>query len=1059
MGTKVHCKNYLPGYYSMRDLNEESSSTYLSAFYGDKTLSNGQYYNGCLSRNLANLYPGYDKDTLKETMLQHEEIFKHQVFELHRLYKIQKDMMDEVRRKKLHKHQISMETSSSSSPVVSQMPSEEAQKWHKPSFPLVKSFSARPSVSGAEIINSPLSCTEGNSAQAGRIPFQNGCSLKDSEVSESRPSKVRRKLFDLHLPADEYIDTEEGEQSLDNKASDCSSYLPSRNHKSAPGSSSKVEPDVGFPRSVSCLNSSVGLADLNEPVQLAELTTTSVDFMGCTSGQGEMKDLDLEAKPKSQFLLGLPKETLQNPGVSSNHIEIKGNDRDWLSYIYEAGPSKAHFNCSLQGLQSNKSPLASQLKFDMLDKTHQALRKSQTDQSMGDSWRGRTVCDLELSGKGHDLSRLNHLEPVVASNISNPCTSVNSDLENGWSHSIPSWGKASSSLSQKLTSIQMHLPPLNSLGSLGRSCQSSTQSHEFFGDKWHLRNSGSKPDFEGGLSNRNSCFHGSSSGSKDVPYQFPSVSFEYMNYNKDEKVASERFINYGPGSHFKGSNIVDIKSLKDMNLNTVPSKSSSNGLVPRQSLLVIDEERKCEDHLKFLPWLKANPACKNEDTSTMKDSNSSNLSFLQAASNSLCNKNETMKGSNLHSPQDIAPAPCELDAGNRRNEEDNSVVDRKILGSPIFYNSYTPKDESSSLISTSVSLRCTPRGEGTKAESKIGVIDINLACDPESSMQIEDEVLVVEKESDKKAANLRTHIDLNLCASEDEIAVVPSVASKAISLKIAFEIDLEAPALPETEDDFQPAEEQKRHVNQDETVRLAAEAIVAISSSVQETNCCYPSEDLTEEPLLWFVEVVSSYIDDTDSKFGSESRAKDVVNTETSTSDELDYFEAMTLKLAEVKEEEYMPKPLVLENSKVEETVPVSLPGRPRRGHARRGRQRRDFQRDILPGLASLSRHEVTEDLQTFGGLMRAMGHPWHSGLARRSSTRNGGGRGRRRVVPDSAPNVVASTGPTLLIQQLNNIEVGLEDRSLTGWGKTPRRPRRQRGSAAVGNPPSIPLN
>ncbi|CAA3027871.1 Hypothetical predicted protein [Olea europaea subsp. europaea] len=38
---------------------------------------------------------------------------------------------------------------------------------------------------------------------------------------------------------------------------------------------------------------------------------------------------------------------------------------------------------------------------------------------------------------------------------------------------------------------------------------------------------------------------------------------------------------------------------------------------------------------------------------------------------------------------------------------------------------------------------------------------------------------------------------------------------------------------------------------------------------------------------------------------------------------------------------------------------------------------------------ASLSRHEVAEDIQIFGGLMRATGHSSNSGLIRRNGMRN----------------------------------------------------------------------
>ena len=79
MGTKVQSKSYLPGYYSMRDLNEDSNSCSWPHYYGDKTLTNGQYYNSFFPRVIADAYPGYDKDVLKRTMLEHEAIFKNQV--------------------------------------------------------------------------------------------------------------------------------------------------------------------------------------------------------------------------------------------------------------------------------------------------------------------------------------------------------------------------------------------------------------------------------------------------------------------------------------------------------------------------------------------------------------------------------------------------------------------------------------------------------------------------------------------------------------------------------------------------------------------------------------------------------------------------------------------------------------------------------------------------------------------------------------------------------------------------------------------------------------------
>lgn len=64
----------------MRDLNEDSNTCGRSSlYYEEKVLTDGHFYNGFFP-NLANAsYPGYDKDSVKQKMLEHEAIFKIQV--------------------------------------------------------------------------------------------------------------------------------------------------------------------------------------------------------------------------------------------------------------------------------------------------------------------------------------------------------------------------------------------------------------------------------------------------------------------------------------------------------------------------------------------------------------------------------------------------------------------------------------------------------------------------------------------------------------------------------------------------------------------------------------------------------------------------------------------------------------------------------------------------------------------------------------------------------------------------------------------------------------------
>ncbi|KAK0584980.1 hypothetical protein LWI29_021655 [Acer saccharum] len=255
--------------------------------------------------------------------------------------------------------------------------------------------------------------------------------------------------------------------------------------------------------------------------------------------------------------------------------------------------------------------------------------------------------------------------------------------------------------------------------------------------------------------------------------------------------------------------------------------------------------------------------------------------------------------------------------------------------------------------------------------------------------------LLLDSEQHKagKGVSRNHHIDLNLCFVEE----------KAQSSNL--EIDLEAPVVVEEMDITPGAEvvqdDESRKLHE-ELIKVAAEALVAISSSC-------PSE-----PLHWFAELISSYKGNVENESGDHG---------------MDYLEFMTLNLTETKVEEYHydPQPQVLESPKNDCTL---LTRQPRRGQARRGRQRKNFQRDVLPTVASLSKNEVTDDLQTIQGLIRATGGTWQSSLSLKNAGR---GKGRRANVTTTCPPKCR--------------DAALEETSLIGWGKRTRRPPRQRFS------------
>ncbi|XP_042022765.1 uncharacterized protein LOC121770036 isoform X1 [Salvia splendens] len=1036
MGTKVDSKGYFPGYYLMRDLNEDSSSSSWPLCYGDKAILNRQYYNGFMPRRAMDGYPGYGKDALKQKMLEHEAVFKNQVYELHRLYQNQRAIMEEHRRKELHRIRPSIEPSSSSNLRGPQVPSKEAWKWHMPGFPMLNSTYERTSVSGIEIANSPMSCTKWNAnAQTGHFPFQNGSfSVKDSELLDSRPLKVRKKSFDLELPADEYIDTDEGKESPDCKGSHVSSWAPNGRLKSGPETQKSVghigattDCRIDVSASGSCLENPIRLADLNEPIDVEEETAPlSTNFFGHSSINRHTNGVNQHAMSNVGYLGANAKTAHYRDGFMINSsVESKVNERGPLSHIYEAGSSKSNFYSVTPGLQQDKyHPVQCMLNpYDYPPGMYLASH------SREDSLREGNHHHLESSNKSRTQSNHRFMDPHMASNTPGSGPFFSSSYFSGtWPHAVSSWGKPAKVFNQKMTALDSCL---NQAAAMDRGLQTSAQCRENFGGKWRVGDDFRlNPGLGGELSTRDGFYHGSASGTKDMKVHLPSSCVDYLNCSRGENIASDRRTNHGYGHFPKGSSFADSKPAIDINLNELVSKSSSNEVTVLQDVPTVDDKGKPEGYISSLPWLKNKPARAN-DAANFRN-------YVHDSSSQLSCKTEIVR--DLNEP--FTPI-VKLDLSETKTARNQNI--KKILGFPIF-EAGDLKNEPFPHVSSSASFSCPRDGNGVIKERKNRVIDINLEYEPEEE--------VVEKEKQTKCGVVRDFIDLNSCITDCEEALVPSYGNK--TGKVMLDIDLESPALPEKESHEDAASavvslklENKTNSSQDEVLRTAAEAIVDMSSSclkmhLEESNSIDRMEASLAESFMWFVNTVSLCPD--------ESASTDIDGLLKDLSEEMDYFEEMTLQIPETKEEDYMPTPFVPELQKKEEAV-VNAVTRPRRGQSRRGRQRRDFQRDILPGLTSLSRYEVTEDIQTFGGMMRATGHRWVSGLARRNGTRNGGGRGWRRAVAETVP----TASPTPLIERINSIDAGLEDRSLTGWGKTPRRPRRQR-CPAVGNPPAVVL-
>ncbi|XP_038886625.1 uncharacterized protein LOC120076785 isoform X2 [Benincasa hispida] len=1042
MGTKVQCKSSLPGFYPMRELNNDSNSHSWHLYYGERSFTNAQYHKVVLPRASANGYLGDDKDVVKQKMLEHEAIFKNQVFELHRLYRRQRDLMDKIKSTELSRNRLHVDSLLSSSALTSQVTSEDASRRNLPCFPKANSSTARFSISGVEEGHSSLNSIKGNSQMPYFFPPQSESTVKDLQVLESRPTKFRRKMLDLQLPADEYIDSEDGEQFHDGNVADTLSHNHITDQKIDLERDVKLYADdieqTGCLQNArklgACLEKNTScLTDLNEPIQLVETNaSTYVDPLSSASCHGETQCPYPSSGPKSCPINLQRKDSLNTDNGSDN---MTGNNLNFdkntsrggiLPHFLESGHSYNSKNSFSHGLQTKVWPVSSEPMESFFNEIHEAPPSRSTDKGRAEQSREGQVFGLQFTKRSPEIKG----EPLCSFVPSHTSTlhPAAPDLSKSWSNSNSSWESASTNF-QKLTTAQAQ-QCMNSVATMNKNFHSPFHGMESSGERWLLSNDsqlnkGSNSE----LSYFNRAFLGSSSEYKEEVGHPSSGTHIYQIQGKGNSQAPKDLSPSMSLKLLKDSNHIDMKGPKERNFNMVFSNNSTGQAEPAVG-----------ENCKLLPWLRSTTGGNTETTNSERFSSAEEFIYVRSSISSLPDKNS-------HSTRN--------DIFNKEFESDSSSKSQKLLKISTCEELQDPKKEMSSLVRPLVPCE-------TKESRECRVLDINLPCDPLVS---ESDNLHSEKLNEAKACSFGL-IDLNLSLSDDEESFRPTPKS---TVRMWGEIDLEAPATSVTED-IVPAEEiietmhelsSKPHckdINQeDELMELAAEAMVSISSSIchisLEDATCSAAQDCTDNLLNLLVEMAFLCSDGYESESLAALRAKPSNELESSL-EGMDTFESMTLGLIETKAEEYMPKSLVPGHTTMEEKAINLLQNRPRRGQARRGRQRRDFQRDILPGLASLSRQEVTEDLNTFGGLMRAMGHVWTSGLAKRNSSRNvASGKGRRRSVISPSPQ---PTENLPLLPQPSNTEMGLDKRSLTGWGKTTRRPRRQRVPA--GNLAAIAL-
>ncbi|XP_006650620.1 uncharacterized protein LOC102704320 [Oryza brachyantha] len=974
MGAKVEGDNYMLGYYAMGDFNIDANGRW-SPYHEEKT-SNGHMCNGFIAKP-TNVYSEYDKEMLTRTMLEHEAIFRQQVYELHRVYKIQRDMMKQYQNKDIYAYPMLEDASKTNSPTVP--PNGAKMIWPIQTPPMSITYRKAP-IAEHGVMNHSLKFLREGSVQSSPNGFPPSDALN-----------AKQGTFDLQLSADHYVDDDNASEN------DPIDFLGVASEKKPQNNAdlTLVSPE-GLGRfsdnsSTSGLHATNNLGgrqvvDLNEPI-----TGT---YMGRANGPGSRglsytmenswhQSILRPSTANINFNKEYSKEKHLDEGTSSNFFATNAKTKQEEKLLIDKGKQVSSIHVFTPRYSD-----ATQMSMKGVDgrsaSNTQFLHQGQNSSA---GWFARSSLEAPAINNFPRLDRLHHSSlgalgaPMTAPRIDHPsgaspigsCTldPRSSAVNNATFQPIPSF-KGSSTVNQSIGTSVLKVK-------------------------------------------KNDGLDGSCPGFALDPF-CESRSRHQVTISSDEE-QTECLMFEHSARHCEDPHFANDKGPKNFNLNEALSDGQEDCLVEQDGGSVSSlAHSKAGGSVLGFPWLM-----KTTDTCT-RPSDLQNPRKVFTHSNrtviDLNNNDRKEIPSTIHSLSDSASTS--LDCGVKKESQDCGVK----------------KDELCEDITTRTQLVCNTTQESA-------------TCLPFLCQKYAPGDDKAAKGVDKKSgAPVRNFIDLNDDAPNEDNSESSVVSHEChvASLqnnhgKRKFVIDLEVPACEEGaawtfNQECTPSDKLDATQEADDayftSTRIAAESIVALSMHVP--TIAETSDDM----LQWFADFAVSSTDYHD----EQAEVQDCTNN--SSDDGPDSFESLTLKLEETNIDEYWSRPRAPEIPNDEQAgQSVNLLTKPKRGPQRRRRQKRDFQKDILPGLTSLARPEIVEDIQLLEGLVQASGGSWQSSLTRRG--RYGGrprGRKPRKILSETIEEEEVLVTPPA---KPDAADIEASDRGIIGWGRTTRRCRRPR--------------
>lgn len=198
-----------------------------------------------------------------------------QVYELHRLYRIQRELMYEIKRKQLNRFSGPTQTSKSSM-FLSQIPHEFGV--HLPHPPLVNTHRITSNIADGDDKRASCNFLKEGVTQCSLISTANGGCVSNDRPFDTKLKMFPKRMLDLHLPAEVYIKNEGTEkQDRDNIAESCTMAVENLNINHAVEIENDVMSTLEVPLfGIGTLKSNLhpkndlsihSLVDLNEPIK------------------------------------------------------------------------------------------------------------------------------------------------------------------------------------------------------------------------------------------------------------------------------------------------------------------------------------------------------------------------------------------------------------------------------------------------------------------------------------------------------------------------------------------------------------------------------------------------------------------------------------------------------------------------------------------------------------------------------------------------------------------------------------------------------------------------